>query len=43
MSRPDRDSSVEVLWQNVMEGHQKNFAIEPEIGNFFIDRDFLSP
>ena len=41
MSRPDRDGSVEILWDNLLQGHQKNFGIEENIGlqiNFWFQK-----
>ena len=32
MSRPDRDGSIEILWDNLLQGRQKNFGIEENIG-----------
>ena len=33
MSRPDRDEYIDVLWDNVLELHVKNFKVEPKINS----------
>ena len=39
MSRPDRDTAVRILWENIHPDNRKNFKIEPDIESFGLPYD----